>query len=105
MGDTFHLVPSNASRGGAWRRLATPVALAAAIVFTLAGPAAAGPTRRAVAPTNTALPAITGTPTVGQMLTADTGTWTGTTPITFAYAWKQCDAVGGACKDVPNNTT
>lgn len=37
-------------------------------------------------PVNTVLPAITGTPTVGQTLTCSTGTWTGN-PITFEFQW------------------
>jgi hypothetical protein len=32
---------------------------------------------------------ITGTPTEGQILTSQTGTWTGTAPITFSRQWKR----------------
>jgi hypothetical protein len=102
MGDNFQINPR---RGGAWRGLWAPLALAAAIVFVLAAPAAAGPTRRTAAPTNTAPPTISGTTTVGQVLTAGPGTWTGTGPITYTYEWKQCDANGASCKDVANNTS
>lgn len=38
-------------------------------------------------PTNTVLPVITGTSSVGSTVTCGTGTWTGTAPITFAYQW------------------
>jgi hypothetical protein len=74
------------------------------VIFAI-GPASAtaGRARVTVAPTNTALPAISGTTTVGQVLTATTGTWTGTSPITFKYRWRQCDANGAACKDVAKN--
>ena len=39
------------------------------------------------APTNTVLPAITGTALVGNVLTCGTGTWTGKEVITYAYQW------------------
>ena len=43
----------------------------------------------ASAPVNTTAPSISGTPEVGQTLTASTGTWTGTAPITYTYKWKR----------------
>lgn len=41
------------------------------------------------APSNTVDPAITGTAQEGQVVTCSTGTWTGTSPITYAYQWKR----------------
>lgn len=52
-------------------------------------------------PTNTVPPSITGTPQVGQTLTADPGVWTGTTPITNTYQWQQCNPT---CTDIGNAT-
>lgn len=40
-----------------------------------------------VAPTNSAAPAITGTPTVGQTLTVSNGTWAGVPAVTYARQW------------------
>src|ERR1035441_8890833 len=40
-----------------------------------------------VGPANTVAPAIAGTPAESDTLTASTGTWSGTVPITYTYAW------------------
>jgi hypothetical protein len=48
------------------------------------------------APRNTAEPRITGSLVVGQRLTATSGSWSGTAPISFAYQWRRCGADGGA---------
>lgn len=45
------------------------------------------PTQAGTAPTLTVNPAITGTPTVGQVLTVSNGTFTGTATITYSYQW------------------
>src|ERR1700761_9041192 len=57
------------------------------------GPASAyvnGTTGAPSPPTNTALPTITGTTQQGQTLSTTTGTWNGTTPITYTYQWQRC---------------
>ncbi|NDG31450.1 hypothetical protein EB118_15455, partial [bacterium] len=43
----------------------------------------------AVAPANTAEPTILGIPAVGQTLSVNVGSWTGTQPITYQYQWKR----------------
>ncbi|MDA0178738.1 hypothetical protein OJ997_00400 [Solirubrobacter phytolaccae] len=50
---------------------------------------AATGTIAATAPVNTVAPAVTGTKRVGQTLTTSTGTWTGTAPLTYTYAWQR----------------
>ena len=40
---------------------------------------------------------------VGRILTANPGSWTGTS-ITFAYLWSRCDASGGQCVAITNAT-
>ncbi len=58
----------------------------------------------AVAPADSAPPAISGTPEDGSTLTADQGTWTGTPTITYAYQWQRCAADGTLCADIPGAT-
>ena len=40
-----------------------------------------------VAPSNTGVPTISGSPQAGQTLTAGPGTWSGDTPMTYSYLW------------------
>jgi hypothetical protein len=47
-------------------------------------------------PTNTSLPAISGSAVVGQVLSASTGVWSGG-PTGYAYEWRRCDATGASC--------
>ncbi|WP_181813485.1 peroxidase family protein [Gaiella occulta] len=49
-------------------------------------------------PVNTVLPSVSGIAQVGQLLTGSTGTWSGTTPITFTRQWQSC--VGATCSDI-----
>jgi hypothetical protein len=54
----------------------------------------------AVAPQNTVPPAIVGEAQSGQTLTASTGTWSGTTPLTYSYLWEECNSHGQECQGI-----
>lgn len=46
-------------------------------------------------PEDASPPALSGTPTAGQTLTASTGSWDGTKPLSYAFQWERCDAADG----------
>jgi hypothetical protein len=56
-------------------------------------------------PTNSALPSISGTAASGETLTADSGTWVATPPVSYAYQWRRCTQTGTACADLAGATT
>jgi hypothetical protein len=74
---------------------------AAALSIVAAGVLAT--TAAAAAPVNTTAPSISGTPAVGQTLTANDGTWTNA-PTSFAYQWLRCNPAGNNCASVANGT-
>ena len=55
-----------------------------------------GPISGADAPANSAAPPVSGTPQVGQTLTAGEGSWANA-PTSFAYQWLRCDTTGDNC--------
>ena len=55
-------------------------------------------------PANSSLPAISGTAQAGQMMNASPGSWTGSTPMSYAYQWRRCDSTGTGCADIVGAT-
>jgi hypothetical protein len=55
------------------------------------------------APANTALPTITGTAALGQVLTAHNGSWSNE-PTSFSYQWLRCDSTGANCVEIAEAT-
>jgi hypothetical protein len=58
----------------------------------------------AARPTNVTDPTISGTASVGSRLHANAGDWAGDQPITFAFAWLRCSALGGGCSVISGAT-
>jgi len=52
------------------------------------------------APSNQTVPAISGTAQEGTTLTASSGSWSGSTPITYHYQWRRCDKNGAGCANI-----
>jgi hypothetical protein len=75
-------------------RAALPLAAAAGLTAALLpGP---GSARALVPPDNTSEPSISGQAIEGRTLTANAGTWSGSTPMSFQYRWLRCPTDGGA---------
>ena len=55
-------------------------------------------------PVNTSLPAISGTTTQGQTLSASNGSWSNS-PTSYAYQWRRCDGSGNGCADISSATS
>jgi len=55
-------------------------------------------------PANTYPPTVSGSASPGKKVTASSGTWSGTKPLTFNYQWQRCDAAGANCADIANAT-
>ena len=81
------------------------LALSAIAIGSIFGAAGSGSATIAVAPSNTAVPTISGTTQSGSTLTATSGTWGGTTPLNFAYAWSRCDKNGASCAAIGGATS
>jgi hypothetical protein len=84
------------------RRWPTAVllALAALAIGSMFAAAGNGEAASEALPSNTAPPTVSGTPQAGSKLTASNGTWGGSTPITYTYAWSRCDQNGGSCSTI-----
>jgi hypothetical protein len=51
-------------------------------------------------PVNASVPTVSGTAREGQTLTASSGSWGGTLPIRYDYAWQRCDTAGAHCAGI-----
>jgi hypothetical protein len=88
---------------GRWP-VALAIGLAALAIGSVFGAAQSGQAASAVVPNNTAPPIISGTPQQGSTLTTSDGTWTGTAPLAFTYAWGRCDQNGASCATISGAT-
>jgi hypothetical protein len=77
---------------------ATNAAGSTSATSSLTGPIAG------VLPKNSALPSISGVLQDGSLLSATTGSWSGSDPISYAYQWQVCNTLGQACEELKGAT-
>lgn len=73
-----------------------------ATVPTLSQAILPGSAPQPTTPANTSLPGISGTAAVGETLIGSPGTWSGSTPISYAYQWERCS---GSCANISGATS
>ena len=76
------------------------LAVAALAIGAAFGGAGSGHAAGTSVPSNQSPPTVSGTAEQASTLTASTGTWNGTTPITYTYQWRRCDTDGGSCASI-----
>lgn len=85
-----------------WYLRAPLVVLVAGLVAALG--ASAVTARTTAGPSNASKPTISGTDQVGSTLSANPGTWNGSTPINYQYQWQSCGGGGGNCHNISGAT-
>jgi hypothetical protein len=85
VGHTIDVVVTASNAGGSTSATSNPTAVVSS--------------SSTAAPSNTALPAVSGTAQQGQTLSASKGSWTGS-PTSYAYQWRDCDSSGVGCSNI-----
>ncbi len=57
------------------------------------------------APASTSPPVVTGTLLAGSKVTLSNGSWSGSTPVSYAYRWQRCNASSTNCGSISGATT
>jgi sugar lactone lactonase YvrE len=84
VGDTVRVLVTAVNAGGSASQLSQPTPVVSP----------------ATSLSNTAPPAISGSPQDGQALSASTGAWSGSPPSSYAYQWQSCNAGGEECAPI-----
>jgi hypothetical protein len=74
------------------------------IVGAVIGATGSGSAATQVAPSSTSSTTISGSAQLGSTLTATRGSFSGSTPLKYAYQWRRCSATGTACANIDKAT-
>ncbi len=78
----------------------SPAAYTAAYVPAAAAPPPPPPPPPVLPPLSTHAPSLSGTAKVGRLLRVDAGSWSGSSPVGFGFAWLRCSSTLGRCRVV-----
>jgi hypothetical protein len=84
--------------------LASALVVVTALVSAAALTGGSAEARTQATPQNTVAPSISGSATKGSTLTANSGSWSGTTPMAFAYQWRRCNTNSANCDSIQGAT-
>jgi hypothetical protein len=90
--------------GSATSSASSAIAAASSVPPPSPPPPSPPPPSTVTQPSNTSLPTIIGSAQQGQTLTAATGSWSGTTPLSYSYQWSRCDSAGASCSAIAGAT-
>jgi Polysaccharide lyase len=101
VGSTLRVVVTASNQNGSTAATSAQTA----VVTAAASPPPPSPvSSSAVPPSDSSLPVVSGTPQQNQTLSTSTGSWSGTTPMTYTYQWQRCDSGGGSCAPISGAT-
>jgi hypothetical protein len=86
----------------AWNKNGSAVATSAATGAVASAPSPVP--APATPPSDDSLPTVSGVAQQGQTLTGSAGSWSGTSPLSYAYQWQRCGSGGGSCAPISGAT-
>jgi Polysaccharide lyase len=100
-GSTLRVIVTASNRNGS---AAATSAQTAVVAQAASPPSASAPPPTNLPPSDNSRPAVSGTTQQNQTLSTSTGSWSGTTPMTYTYQWQRCDSGGGSCAPISGAT-
>lgn len=104
VGSTLRVIVTASNKNGSTAATSAQTAAVASATSSPPPPPPPPTTPAAVAPAASSLPVVSGTAQQNQTLTTSTGSWSGTTPMTYSYQWQRCASGGGSCAPISGAT-